>query len=315
MIGVPGIVLFLGVAVDRLDVPVLGEMSQGLFVNRLAVILFPFGFWGVLAPFLSEAGKRVARWAFVPLAVFAVIALGEFGWGTQFWELVDSQRKVLLAAFLAIPYLGAAAYAFFLVRKGRLQAKPTVLVGIVVAVLISFGFQLGMENPATAYAAHVKSFDLNYVPNDSQRAWGQEVERLVPAGDQILIPITSDEIRLITRRAVVVDCKYGPYGGPAWQEYKARIDSLGGFEECRKEYMKSTTFTAEQMTELAKRWGANYMVVDQGGYWRVGDLKQREGWTVLLEPQIPYGPYDSIKHPTNEQAKHLRYYLLKAPWA
>ena len=112
---------------------------------------------------------------------------------------------------------------------------------------------------------------------------------------------------MITRRAVVVDCKYGPYGGQPWQEYKERINSLGGFEECRKEMFNSRYFSAVYMTQQAQRWGADYMIVDQTGYWRMKDLVQQEKWTVLLSPKQPFAGV--------EQSRYLRYYLLKAPWA
>ena len=80
----------------------------------------------------------------------------------------------------------------------------------------------------------LKKFDPTFMPDTDMRLWGEAVQRVVPPGEQLLSHPMGLHVRMVTERGVVADCKNGPYGGPAWQDYQDRINAMGGFEACRE---------------------------------------------------------------------------------
>lgn len=277
--------LGLGVAVDRWDVPTLGVLAQGLNIYRLDVLLMPFAAWGLLVPIFSKM-RLWLRW--VSLAV--VLFLSYFVLNTHAYEpayALEHPRGGL--------WIGVATAALILgclwVSLGRQSRFVLPAMGIVItgSILASM-----MANPIIK----LKPFNASFIPDPSIRLWGEAVQKAVPPGEQLLAHPLGPYVRMVTERGVIADCKNGPYGGPAWYEYQARVEALGGFAQCRTlDPAHYNNLPADTISAVAKKYGANYIVIETGQKSDVPGL-QAIGWTQVL------GPVGSVDN-----------YIFKAPWA
>ncbi|MET0235401.1 MAG: hypothetical protein ABW224_12225 [Kibdelosporangium sp.] len=277
--------LAIGVTVDRWDVPTLGVLAQGLNIYRLDVLLMPFAAWGLLAPIFVK--QRVwVRW--VSLAV--VLYLTYQVLNTHSFEPVYP---------LVYPrggnWIGVAAVALVLgvlwVSLGRKFRFAIPAMGVVVAGSIF----VSMWNST---AIELKPLDPAFIPDTDIRLWGEAVQRVVPPGEQLVAHPLGPYVRMVTERGVVADCKNGPYGGPAWHEYQARINAMGGFGQCRTlDPSGFDNLTPSQVSTLARTYQAGYLVVEVGQADDMPGLKSL-GWTEVLGP---VGPVEN--------------HIFKAPWA
>jgi hypothetical protein len=142
--------------------------------------------------------------------------------------------------------------------------------------------------------------DPGFFPHRDFTTWGNAVQRAVPSGEQLLVPPSAVQVRMATRRAVVVDCKYGPYGGPAWQEYRARIEALGGFSLCFPAGPDNVPreLSADELVSVARRYGADYIVLrtDQAPGNSQATALRAQGWQVLVE-RLPGAPFELLRAP------------------
>ena len=89
---------------------------------------------------------------------------------------------------------------------------------------------------------------------------------------------------LVTQRAVVVDCKNIPYGGQAWREWKERIESFGGIEQCvTAQPIVYNELSARQLIRLADAYDSDVIAVDPGVE-QASELAER-GW-IRIQDQV-----------------------------
>jgi hypothetical protein len=274
IVGLTAFGLLGGVRVDRLRVPVLGVLAQGLNIYRLDGVLLPLALWGVLVPIFGS-WQSWRRWVLLGL----VGVLGYFVLGTKItwsdpgwigphgghWMLVLAAGLVLGTLAVSLPRL--AARQEWLVRAGMLG----VAVGMTMSCLHGGTFKL-------------RPFDPQFVPDRQLADWGAAVQRVVPPGQQLLAPPLAEYVRIVTGRGVIVDCKYAPYGGQPWVDFQARLTALGGVRQCVKSnssiYNGLPVATVEQ---AAKRYGTGYVVVEEGQRAWLPQLRA-DGWTQVLGP-------------------------------
>jgi hypothetical protein len=118
-------------------------------------------------------------------------------------------------------------------------------------------------------------------------ALGAVIDRHVPPGEVIQAPPTMGVIRLTAGRSVLVDCKAVPYGGPAWADYRSRLEAIGGRGGCSNGGAPYLHVPAKDMVATAGRYGARYMVLSAPDPRRGQVLEQ--GWRVLTEPSLQAG--------------------------
>lgn len=258
VVALPALGMLAAAAADRWNVPGLGVLVQGLNVYRLAVILLPLAVWGALVALLAELP---ARHRLVWLAVtgfLALVALADPAWG-----LVPSAAfagGVWMVVF-GLLFVGAAVLRWR-GRGDRLWAGA--LAAMALCVLLS---------AFDARAMQWRPFDARLMPDDDLRSWGAAVQQAVPPGGVLLIPPQADRLRLATKRAVVVDCKYGPYGGEPWQEFKQRLAAVGGIEQCLAGSDAYDRLTAADLTAAARRYGAGFVVVNDASRDQIAALQ------------------------------------------
>jgi hypothetical protein len=140
------------------------------------------------------------------------------------------------------------------------------------------------------------AFEPRFFPYPALAAWGKDVQRVVPPGSQLLVPPSAAQLRIATRRGVVVDCKLAPYGGDAWREYRSRMEALGGFTACN--WAGFQFVTPDQLAALAGRYGAGYLVLrtDQPADVDAATALTAQGWTPVAGER-PGAPYRVLKAP------------------
>ncbi len=279
----PAVGLTAGVMVDRYDVPGLGVLAQGLNIYRLDVMMLPLAVWGMVAIIFARVGV-LARWALLGLTMMlGYVALGQGG-----WILGYPRGGAVAFATLAVLILITLLMTVPEFKEYKAPAWTTAVLAVALLTLL----------PAfTSGRMHFRKFDPTFYNDAALRSWGEQVERVVPPGEQLLVSPTSGRIRQVTKRAIVVDCKYGPYGGDPWKQYAARMEALGGFDQCIRHTADFDRLAPAAVTAIAKRYGAGYLVVEDRQQWRL-QAHLVEGWKVVLNPS---GSVSS--------------YVLKAPWA
>jgi hypothetical protein len=126
-----------------------------------------------------------------------------------------------------------------------------------------------------------------FVPDPAMRALGAVIAAHVPPGEVIQVPPTMGVIRLTAGRSVLVDCKAVPYGGPAWADYRARLEAIGGRGGCSHGGAPYLHVPAADLVAATQRYGARYLVLSAADPRRAQVLAQ--GWRVLVEPSARTG--------------------------
>ena len=265
-----------GLLCDALRIPVLGELAQSVNANRLGSIIVPFMLWGLLLPLLKIQGfekfrqRAGALWMLYGIwAGIAGIALIDPSWNIIYLIL---DHRVLMVSIAAV------ALVFFVVgmlwKKTLLPWIPAVVVTVTCVIAASFG---GMVQPKPTFNWYSENLS-----DSVSHHWFREVGEVVPAGEIITAPGTSDTMKLYSQRATIVDCKNVPYGGDAWTEWKKRTSDLG--IDCKSyfEYGPETDVTS--LTELAKKYDSRFIVVDQEFIREHREEIEDSGWQVVLEP-------------------------------
>lgn len=270
-VGLAAFGLLAGMWADALQLPLFGELAQATNIYRLGVLLLPFTVWGIVLPVLRPLrGRSGVVVGLVWLGLLAAYFL------LPGWPIGTARRAAVVLALLVVVVIVTTFLA------GRADARreawmrragaSTFGAVFVVAALIA-----GM--------IVVRPLVIDFVPDPGLRAWGAEVEQIVPPGEVILVPPLSHTVRLVSGRAIVADCKNVPYGGEAWQQWKQRLTDLGGIEQCLAPSLSTFgDFSAEHLDELAAKYGADYLVLDPAHESRVHDVLATLGWRTILDP-------------------------------
>jgi hypothetical protein len=260
----PAVGLAVSVLANRYGVPVLSRLAQSTNSFRLAVLLVPFAAWGLLAGLARLSWPWLSAWLLVAVPV-------GYGWLVPkegFTALPQGRRWYLAVLALAV----AAVLLRAAVRRSAWPAL--VAAGLCAAVLITGSAQLKQ--------LQWRPVNLTFVSQAPLRAMGRTIAAHVPPGEVVLSQPAFSWIRLTAGRSMVVDCKAVPYGGPAWREYRARLEAVGGRGACERGGRPFTLLTTASLLATAQRYGARYLLL--------GAADQREfevlsaGWRVLARP-------------------------------
>jgi hypothetical protein len=258
----------LGFIADAAQIPVLGPLAQGVNVYRLGAVILPFAVWGLFIPILRPDVNRTA-WIRYLL------------WAGGTWGLLQSPNgfpKYVASPIFELLMLAIAGYAVFS-ALGHRQSRPF----IVGAASITLGACFLFMSAATG-GFEIRSPGFQFIKNPELVSWGAMVREKVEPGETIIASPRAEWTKLVTQRAVVVDCKDVPYGGAAWDEWKRRIDDFGGREQCvAPGPLLYNELSAEQLIALADAYGSDYIAIDGGITETAADLEQL-GWRQIVAP-------------------------------
>jgi hypothetical protein len=269
---VPAIGLAGGVLANGYQVPVLGPLAQSTNVFRLGVLLVPFAAWGLVAGFHRLSGRSRYLW------LLAALAAG-VGWlvpldGHTALPDAGGRAAVVLATAGVGVLVGPGTGGAHRRPRGRVASGAVGLLAL--GLLLAGAVQLGQIK--------ARPVDIAFVSDPRMRTLGAVIDRHVPPGQVILAQPTWGVIRLAAGRSVVVDCKAVPYGGPAWIDYRTRLDAIGGRGGCSNGGAPYARVPATTLVAVANRYGARYLVMSARDPRRAQVLA--EGWRVLATPYL-----------------------------
>jgi hypothetical protein len=269
-VGVCAVGTVVAMVLDGLHVPVLGELMQALNGYRVGLAMYPYAMWGLVLPFLRPAFTLKRRLAVavvcVAMPLFHSAGTGkiDFGQGKFRYSVTD---LALIAAYVVLAVV--AAGGLHRTHEQRRRFNGAVLAAFCVWVLVAaFGTAMYFQRHPSATVWGGKA----------GAAWGVQARKILPPGSQYLASPYSIGFRLNSQRGSVVDCKNIPYGGPAYGEWKERLDAVGGWEHCLHDTY-FTTMPARELVAVADRYGADAIITkDDEGRDQVRDLTAL-GWS------------------------------------
>lgn len=259
---------------DAFRVPFLGELAQSVNANRLGSIIAPFMFWGMLFPLLKL--RSFARFRRLPGATWIFLLVWLVLTGLVFldpaWHvssLIEGLPRTLLLIGAVIALLLLASRQLWPEIGRWLSVIPLIALCVLSAI---FGGTL-QPHPTINWYARGE-------PNDVQR-WYIEVGQQVPAGEIVTAPGLSNDLRLYSQRATIVDCKNVPYGGKAWKEWKQRTRDLG--IDCNKQTTYGSDMTPVRLEQLARKYDSRFVVVENDFHIRYGAELLDRNWKLRLD--------------------------------
>jgi hypothetical protein len=270
MLGIVATNIFVVLA-DRLDVPFFGELFQQTNAYRIGVLTVSLAAISLALHIglMAKVSKPVFYTAVVAGTIY-LIAPSDAAY------LSNMKASVLaLAIFLLISKHAIDRKqindTYFSVPVSKKYIVPFA------GTMAAFLALTAISGPSFALSAPVLSFD------SALRGVGERIQASVPVGETITMDPKRDWVRLSTRRAVVVDCKYVPYGGEALAEYLTRLEPLGGFgPACGLRGFEK--LTAKELSDYAGRFDSHYLLLTNKDY-RLSGLEQL-GWEEL--DRFPY---------------------------
>jgi hypothetical protein len=272
-VGLAALGLALGMLADHLQLPFVGQLSQATNIYRLGALLLPFMVWGLLLPVLKPARSRGYA-AILTLWAVAFLAITRDG----YWSFIGNIRNPVF--FLAI--LAIVAFAVLNRRYFRTQYSKKFVVGVG-AGLVSLIF---LFTAAFSHALAFHPVETRFIADETLHIWGATAKQSVAPGELIVAPPAVSYIGMITERPVIATCKHVPYGGQPWDEWKSRINDLGGLEaNCNvvAELAAYTTLTADELVALADKYDSDHITVAEENTALRSDLKEL-GWTIVVNP-------------------------------
>lgn len=264
VLAAPALVALGALVTDLLDIEPFQSLGRQLFLYRFVMVVAPFAVMSIvlaltrpLSSDLSRSGRRRAwGWCVGGAAGFVVWHLLTFAVLGRFRTTTGGLRAavVLIAVMIVI----AIAGVLLLGRVRRVlaeRAEPWLLAGLVVAVvavLLGFGSRATGPTPLR----------IDYRPDDGAVALGHAIEDATPPGSVIVVRPDYAWFRLLTRRAVVVDCKGVPYGGTPWREYNERLAALGVEAPLACSNAGFAAMDLEDIEGVAARYGGTHVFLE-----------------------------------------------------
>lgn len=273
IIGIPLIGLTLGFIFDLLKVPILGELSQGINIYRIGVLIFPFGIWGFFNYLRFPPQKPRDYFLFLTwcIAIFLFMQQpGAWPTGGWIWNLLLSGSFILVIVYFSFASL-----------RVKSEVATKYLVNFVVISIIPLFIAALIANNGLV----IRPLNTNWIPDESRRNWGQEVSEIVPPGQVLTGSPFWTDLRLLTERAIVIDCKYAPYGGSAWREWEIRTNLLGG---C-KDNTAYEEISPESLIKIADQYKSKYILQMSARFEEIKQSMESLGWKSVKAPDTSLG--------------------------
>jgi hypothetical protein len=235
---------FVAVFSDFFNILFLGEFVQGSNIYRYGMFASALTPIAVVILF-SSTNKNNYRLIILNFLGYFFLY---FYLSSEFTVLAD--EKLLTSLFLLAAYLIKLTYekSKFLISKND-NSRINIVLLSTLSILLFVTF--------TSFPnSHIQ---INLESETSLRS--VILRNSIPTGAVIAADPRMTWLRLDSRRAVVVDCKYAPYGGPALQEYRQRMSSLGGWTRaCTGESFQ--TLSSRELDSFARRYGADFILME-----------------------------------------------------
>lgn len=240
--GLPTIGLLLGVWADRFNAPIAGELAQVTNIYRLVTLILPLAAWAPLLLMVRASGREERSLSLVFGVTLLAIWFGSY---TAVSDITDGNGN---AHLLALAFGITIALAAWSTRVAP-QYAAALFVAMAVAFVVHWD-ALDLRRPRMGLNA-----------SDPRVVTGRQIEEAIPVGSIIASPPSINWLRYASRRAIVLDCKAVPYGGRSWEEFKDRMEHLGGWQ-CNSTGTR-TSLTLGDVADLHDRYGATHFLTGE----------------------------------------------------
>jgi hypothetical protein len=248
---------------EFMNFPFLGELIQGANGFRIFALLIPLGAisgsWIIVNAHTLSFKKLVL--GLVSIFVFLTAAT-DFGFLSSYAFFV---ALMLVLFYFKVMDDNAKITSAEIRTDASSKGSTRLFAGISLVLFISSGLT-------------VPRLDIAFM-SDYRKSF--KLEQLVSSGETIAADPTWTWVRLASKRAVIVDCKYLPYGGSSLEEFESRLESIGGYQEiCQGDSFES--LRPSQLDAWAEEYSAKYLLLEKRDE-RISALKNL-GWAVTREP-------------------------------
>jgi hypothetical protein len=254
---------FIAVFSDFFDIPVVGEFVQGSNIYRYGMFVSALTPIAFIILFLSARKSDIKELVLI-------------GFGFIFFYLyLCSEYSVLSSIKLWIFFV--FLFVYFLKFRDRISSNSIMPSGEVQRVLIRLSTLLLL---AFIILTPFPNSHIQVDLESETSARGVTLRDSIPPGSVIASDPRMTWLRLESRRAVVVDCKYAPYGGPALSEYRQRMSELGGWNRaCTGDSFRG--LSAGDLNSFARKYSAKFILIDTNS--ELDTALQRFGWRVKIK--------------------------------
>jgi hypothetical protein len=284
IIAVPALIAVTALATDLANIQPFESLGRQLFLYRFVMVVAPFAPWSIVLGLCRPLVRRLNLGS----ALLCLGGLAALVWWLQATYATMMRFRPSMAgvnrAGLLLGIAIAIVVVVWAVLGPRIRswrplwnadlAVSWVMVAAAVASLLWFGGRVTGFVPLR----------IDYRSDEGAVTVGREIERAIPPGSVLAARPDIGWTRLLSRRAVVVDCKGVPYGGVPWREYNERLVALGVPTPLACGNAGFAALQANDIQKLRARFGATHVLLD------VGDaaLAEVEGrWTKVFDGGPP----------------------------
>ncbi len=262
--------LYLGIALDVLNIESISWIPRRFNIYRLVSLLVPFsivGFlWGTCLAF--EAMKRsTIKNVFILIVSFS---------GLLTWIM---SRNAGLEGQLVVSFFWTSLI-LILIFLSTLELQRFNFLKLLGLICIS---------TSLFFAEHF----YRSAPYDNLKRIGQFVQEAVPPGKLILISPHFEWFRFMSRRAIIADTKAIPYQPDTFAEWENRIHDLGGFDNSGRSYSQ---LDYSSWSSIARKYKADYAFVTEGDA-VAQEVSQKHKLVLKLEGQPSFYVYKLEPNP------------------
>ncbi|MEI8347760.1 MAG: DUF6798 domain-containing protein, partial [Pseudomonadota bacterium] len=238
-VAIPLLVVVFAVVMDYFNVPFFSQIVRRYFVLRFANYLYFFAGWGILL-FLLQLRNIVYNLTIIHFVrlVFGLASIFIWLWGYN-----SSFQGNLFFSLFFLLLLILAFYSFSDVRKNDNKRRSQILVVVVILlpylILYPQEWKIGRRSSLEIISE-----------------FGNTIKRLTPSGSIIISSPSFQWLRFYSRRALVADSTYLPFGGVMLNQWEERLRDLGGFSG---EGFK--LLSGERISQLAQKYQASYVLL------------------------------------------------------
>jgi hypothetical protein len=244
VIGLPIAVLTFSLALDRFSDGPLTDLVRGNNIYRLAVVVVPFLYWAPLLIWRNNKRSIRSITGSILSGFLLVLLLLIPGHGSRF-----EATPVLLLWLMAV-----AIVTFWCRNLIERSIRSRFSLVLISTVMITTG----------ALTFNERSFsspDLQFIPNEYQRVFGEALKKSVPNGKAVAGDPINYWMRMASGVGYAVDCKFRPIGGgEPLKEFYKRLQPLGGYEEACLNYSFNAA-TASQLDNFAQASDAELLLL------------------------------------------------------
>lgn len=200
-----------GIISDLNNIEPFQSMARSYFVYRFSMAVAPFACWFIVRQLVISLQQK---WWRLLLSMLVLFLSFKFYLSAPYVALHQARSWWVLAG---LGFLGLALRFYERMPSSRTLGLVRIS-GVYVAIAI---FTIGFAT----YSQRLPQID--YSANDNAVIISRSMSTALGTSDVLAADPSIPWLRLLTRRALVVDCKGVPYGGKTWNEYLRRLNELG----------------------------------------------------------------------------------------